>query len=82
MVITTSSNRSGGVLKTVEMVLPTGAAFQVATHDPELLEWLTSRLDDEKHRVEFGFLMGLSDQTKMVLTENGWAVSEYLPLWE
>jgi proline dehydrogenase len=64
----------------VEMVLPTGAAFQVATHDPELLEWLTSRLDDEKHRVEFGFLMGLSDQTKMVLTENGWAVSEYLPL--
>ncbi len=64
----------------VEMVLPTGAAFQVATHDPELLEWLTSHLDDEKHRVEFGFLLGLSDQTKTELAENGWAVSEYIPL--
>ncbi|MEI7432632.1 MAG: proline dehydrogenase family protein [Methanomicrobiales archaeon] len=64
----------------VEMVLPTGAAFLVATHDPELLEWLTSRLEDEKHRVEFGFLMGLSDRTKMEFTESGWAVSEYIPL--
>jgi proline dehydrogenase len=64
----------------VEMVLPTGAAFLVATHDPELLEWLTSRLDEEKHRVEFGFLMGLSERTKIEFTENGWAVSEYIPL--
>ena len=64
----------------VEMVLPTGAAFRVATHDPELLEWLISRLADEKHRVEFGFLMGLSDQTKIELTKKGWAVSEYIPL--
>lgn len=64
----------------VEMVLPTGAAFLVATHDPELLEWLTSRLDDEKHRVEFGFLMGLSDQTKKELVMDDWAVSEYIPL--
>ena len=64
----------------VEMVVPTGAAFQVATHDPELLEWLTSRLSDEKHRVEFGFLMGLSDRTKIKMTEEGWAVSEYIPL--
>jgi proline dehydrogenase len=64
----------------VEMVLPTGAAFLVGTHDPELLEWLASRLADEKHRVEFGFLMGLSDETKIGLVEQGWAVSEYLPL--
>lgn len=64
----------------VEMVVPTGAGFLVATHDPELLEWLTSRLADEKHRVEFGFLLGLSDQTKIELAENGWAVSEYIPL--
>jgi proline dehydrogenase len=66
----------------VEMMVPTGAAFSVATHDPELLEWLTSRLDDEKHRVEFGFLMGLSDRTKTELVENGWNVSEYIPLGE
>jgi len=64
----------------VEMVLPAGAAFQVGTHDPELLEWLTSRLTDEKHRVEFGFLMGLSDRTKIEFVENGWMVSEYIPL--
>jgi proline dehydrogenase len=63
----------------VEMVLPTGAAFLVATHDPELLEWLTSRLADEKHRAEFGFLMGLSDQTKKDMAEEGWSVSEYIP---
>ncbi len=64
----------------VEMVLPTGALFLVATHDPELLEWLTSRLADEKHRVEFGFLMGLSDFTKKDLAGKGWVVSEYIPL--
>jgi len=64
----------------VEMVLPTGTSFLVATHDPELLEWLISRLEDEKHRVEFGFLMGLSDQTKKGLVGKGWSVSEYIPL--
>jgi len=64
----------------VEMVLPTSAAFLVATHDPELLEWQTSRLADEKPRVEFGFLMGLSDRTKMELAGMGWTVSEYIPI--
>jgi proline dehydrogenase len=64
----------------VEMVLPTGAAFLVATHDPELLEWLMSRLSDEKNRVEFGFLMGISDRTKIKMSGEGWTVSEYVPL--
>jgi proline dehydrogenase len=64
----------------VEMVLPTGTAFLVATHDPELLEWLMSRLSDEKNRVEFGFLMGLSDRTKIKMSGEGWTVSEYVPL--
>jgi hypothetical protein len=48
----------------VEMVLPTGAAFLVATHDPELLEWLTSRLADEKPRVEFGVPKGFQTGQK------------------
>lgn len=61
-----------------EELLDRGVPFDVATHDPELLSWLTSRVKD-RGLVELGFLKGLSDRTKGSLAAEGWTVSEYVP---
>jgi proline dehydrogenase len=34
---------------------------------------------DQRDHLTFGFLMGLSDQTKLRLARQGWQVSEYVP---
>jgi len=49
----------------------------VGTHDPDLVQRIKQRA--ERERVEFGFLKGLADRTKLEMTSQGWAVSEYVP---
>lgn len=56
-----------------------GRPFSVGTHDPDLVAWLREHLEDQKHLVEFGFLMGLADETKLALVADGWSVAEYVP---
>jgi proline dehydrogenase len=53
--------------------------FSFATQDPDLIAWLLERLGGKRDAVEFGFIMGLSDQTKVGLATDGWKVSEYVP---
>jgi proline dehydrogenase len=56
-----------------------GRPFSVGTHDPDLVARLRELLADQKYLVEFGFLMGLADQTKLALVADGWSVVEYIP---
>jgi len=63
----------------VEVIVARDTPFSVATHDPELIRWLTERLGDRRGNAEFGFLRGLSDQTKVSMASDGWKVVEYVP---
>ncbi|HYA33710.1 MAG TPA: proline dehydrogenase family protein [Candidatus Bathyarchaeia archaeon] len=58
------------------------AFFAVGTHDPGLVEWIKMQMDARKELIEFGFLKGLSDRTKIAMAEDGWRVSEYVPFGE
>lgn len=62
----------------VELILSRDTLFYAATHDPDLLEWIQARICD-RDIVEFGFLMGLADETKERLAYEGWRVVEYVP---
>ena len=62
----------------VELILGRDTLFYAATHDPDLLEWIQARICD-RDIVEFGFLMGLADETKERLAYEGWRVAEYVP---
>lgn len=53
--------------------------FTVGTHDPDLIGWITDHAAADPRTIEFGFLMGLADQTKARLVDGGWHVSEYVP---
>jgi proline dehydrogenase len=53
--------------------------FSIGTHDPDLISWITRILPDIRDYVEFGFLMGLADETKQRLVGDGWQVAEYIP---
>jgi proline dehydrogenase len=55
------------------------AFFAVGTHDPELIEWIRAQMEAARDLVEFGFLRGLADRTKVRLAKEGWHVSEYVP---
>jgi len=55
------------------------APFAVGTHDPDLIGWLVIRFAETKESLEFGFLKGLSNITKIALAERGWPVAEYVP---
>lgn len=55
------------------------AFFAVGTHDPELIDWITTQTEENRDLVEFGFLRGLADHTKVALAQEGWRVSEYVP---
>ena len=66
----------------VDVLSARGLFFTVGTHDQELLEWLTTRMEGREEIVEFGFLKGLADQTKAEMACNGWRVSEYVPFGE
>jgi proline dehydrogenase len=67
------TERDAGILKTLK------APFSLGTHDPDLIDWTIREFGDEKELVEFGFLKGLSEVTKVRLAAEGWRVSEYIP---
>ncbi len=60
-------------------LLDRGVAFSTGTHDPDLVAWLAQ---GPVGLVEFGFLMGLADETKLRLAGEGRAVAEYVPFGE
>lgn len=62
----------------VELLISYDVPFGVATHDPDVLEWVKNRIRD-KDILEFSFLKGLSDRTKERLVVEGWRVAEYVP---
>lgn len=64
----------------VDLLLASGSPFSIGTHDPELIEWAQKRCTGEKERVEFSFLKGLADRTKMTMVRSGWRVAEYVPV--
>jgi proline dehydrogenase len=63
----------------VDLLLQCGQHFTIGTHDPELIEWVKVQAVEQKELIEFGFLKGLADETKLELVEDGWAVVEYIP---
>lgn len=62
----------------VEEILGRDVSFCVATHDLELIRWVKHRCQD-KDLIEYGFLKGLADSTKIQLAADGWHVAEYVP---
>jgi proline dehydrogenase len=56
-----------------------GENFCIGTHDPEIVGWITNEAAIPRHQLEFGFLKGLSEETKLRLADSGWDVSEYVP---
>lgn len=60
-------------------VLDRRIPLSAGTHDPDLVAWLAQ---DAHETVEFAFLMGLSDETKLRLAGEGRAVAEYVPFGE
>ena len=62
-----------------EAVLENKVPLLLGTHDPELIHWTMKRLGSNKQLVEFGFLKGLADDTKLELARQGWKVLEYVP---
>ena len=59
-----------------------GVSFGMGTHDPALVAWAAERLSGSRDAVEFGFLMGLADETKVRMAGEGWRVAEYIPFGE
>jgi proline dehydrogenase len=57
-----------------------GGRFLIGTHDPDLISWAEQRFS--RQELEFGFLMGLADETKRRLAKEGWQVAEYVPYGE
>jgi proline dehydrogenase len=55
------------------------APFSPGTHDPVLIDQVRQEFEGERDLVEFGFLRGLSEKTKIGLAGEGWRVSEYVP---
>jgi proline dehydrogenase len=62
-----------------DILFGSGKHFSVGTHDPELVEWIKDKARDQMDLIEFGFLKGIADETKLNLVNDGWAVVEYVP---
>lgn len=54
-------------------------SFKIGTHDPDLVSRITDTLPGVRETAEFGFLMGLADETKVQMAREGWRVAEYIP---
>lgn len=67
------------MMQDARILMDLRAPFSIGTHDPELIGRIKAGFGADKELVEFGFLMGLSEQTKTGLTKEGWRVSEYVP---
>jgi len=64
-------------MKDVAILEEVGLSYGVGTHDPVLIKALEQKAS--RNLVEFGFLKGLADDTKLRLVKGGWKVSEYVP---
>jgi proline dehydrogenase len=64
--------------KLAERLSQTGLPFSLGTHDPQIIEWAKELTVDRK-LLEFGFLKGLADRTKLALASEGRRVAEYIP---
>jgi proline dehydrogenase len=64
--------------KLAERLSQTGLSFSLGTHDPQIIEWAKGLPVDRK-LLEFGFLKGLADRTKLALASEGRRVAEYIP---
>jgi len=62
-----------------EKLLSKQTLFSIGTHDPELIGWLKNRITKQKNLVEFGFLKGLADHTKIEMVSQGYQIAEYVP---
>lgn len=57
-----------------------GESFDIGTHDPELIQHITSVINDsDRQKIRFGFLKGLADHTKPEMAAENYLVSEYVP---
>ena len=65
-----------------KILCATATFFTVGTHNPDLIEWMTAKMEGKKDLIEFGFLKGLADRTKVTMAQEGWLVSEYVPFGE
>jgi proline dehydrogenase len=61
------------------ILMDSSTPFSVGTHDPDLIEWIREKAGHKRESMEFGFLKGFADETKLELVEDGWKVSEYVP---
>jgi proline dehydrogenase len=62
-----------------KILCATETFFTVGTHDPDLIVWMSAKMEGKKNLLEFGFLKGLADHTKVAMAQEGWLVSEYVP---
>lgn len=62
-----------------ETIITQGHPFGIGTHDPEILDQVMRKVGSNRLLIEFGFLKGLGDETKVALAQKGWLVSEYVP---
>jgi proline dehydrogenase len=62
-----------------ETLISAGISFSAATHDPELIDWLREKMSDRKDLIEFSFLKGLAERTKIGMAADGWKIAEYVP---
>ncbi len=60
-------------------LIAAGVPFSAGTHDPEIIAWLEEKTMEHPDQVEFSFLKGLSDRTKLRLAAQGRRVAEYVP---
>jgi proline dehydrogenase len=63
----------------VEVLSYTSGSVCMATHDPEIIDWMRHSGIIETSKTEFSFLKGLADKTKLDLVKRGRTVSEYVP---
>jgi proline dehydrogenase len=54
-------------------------SFNIGTHDPDLVYRITDTMPGVRETAEFGFLMGLADETKVQMAREGFRVAEYIP---
>jgi proline dehydrogenase len=64
-------------MRDVDLLEEVGLSYSVGTHDPVLIKALEEKAS--RNLVEFGFLKGLAEDTKLRLVKEGWRVSEYAP---
>jgi proline dehydrogenase len=71
--------------KLAEKLFAEAKYFAIGTHDLELVEYarqLRKEQERDKNSFEFQFLMGIRDDTKRELADEGYKVAEYVPYGE